>query len=382
MDATILHSGFDGLKFTIQADIPSALRKDLASAKEHAKATHGDCVIQFGTITLNVTNKGARGFTAHTGDHGAVWLFQDPEDRIPNNPGIAVDFRAFGLATGGLDHAEQHFRDCMEAFDIKYVETQLRVARADFAVDFLAPWFEPDREALIVPPGTKITEYTGIEETATVASGARVVGLRAGAVANRQLAIYDKRTEVIQTNKLGWLAIWNAALEAAGKPALELRDRGASQVWRFELRLGSKQLRNRFEMRNWQDVHETIGDAFTDALSRIRYCTPAADQNRARWPIHELWHHFDAVIGTDLRHNCAGVLPCDVIQANRSAKMRELDAQLSGLLITRAAISDVSAEGFGEFVDIHIEALKRLIAEHSAPLEDRLARARGRYRLT
>lgn len=78
-------------------------------------------------------------FNAHTGDHGAVWLFQDPEDRIPNNPGITVDFRAFGLATGGLDHAEQHFRDCMTAFGIPYVETQQRVARADFAVDFLAP---------------------------------------------------------------------------------------------------------------------------------------------------------------------------------------------------------------------------------------------------
>ena len=122
MDGVILHSGFDGLKFTIQADIPPSLRQDLATAKEHAKATHGDSVIQFGTVSLNVTNKGARGFTAHTGDHGAVWLFQYPEDRIPNNPGITVDFRAFGLATGGLEHAEQHFRDCMDAFGIKYVE--------------------------------------------------------------------------------------------------------------------------------------------------------------------------------------------------------------------------------------------------------------------
>ncbi len=219
-------------------------------------------------------------FTAHTGDHGAVWLFQDPEDRIPNNPGITVDFRAFGLATGGLDHAEQHFRDCMGAFGIPYVETQLRVARADFAVDFLAPWFEPDREALALPPGTRITEYTGIADTATMASGARVVGLRAGAVANRQLAIYDKRAEVIQTNKMGWLTIWNAALEAVNKPVLDLSDRNTSQVWRIELRLGSKQLRNRFEMRNWQDLRDMIGDAFTDALTRLRYCIPTTDRNR------------------------------------------------------------------------------------------------------
>lgn len=381
MDGVILHSGFDGLKFTLQADIPPALREELASAKAHAMETYGDCVLEFGPITLNVTNKGARGFTAHTGDHGAVWLLQDPEDRIPNNPGITVDFRAFGLATGGLEGAERHFRDCMAAFGIPYVETQLRVARADFAVDFLAPWFEPDREALVVPPGTKVTEYTGVAETATVSSGSRVVGLRAGAIANRQLAIYDKRTEVMQTNKMGWLTIWNASLAAQGKPALDLSDRASSQVWRFELRLGAKQLRNRFEMRNWQDIHDMIGDAFSDALGRMRYCVPTTDSNRARWPVHGLWRQFEDVIGNDLMRNCAGVLPSDVIQANRMAKMRELDAQLAGLFVTRAAISEVAAEEFTDFMENHIEALIRQTQEHPVPIKDRIAKAGAKYQL-
>lgn len=48
-----------------------------------------------------------------------------------------------------------------------------------------------------------------------------------------------------------------------------------------------------------------------------------------------------AVIGNDLQHNCCGVLPSDVVHANRAAKMREIDAQLCGLFVTRAAISDV-----------------------------------------
>lgn len=78
----------------------------------------------------------------------------------------------------------------------------------------------------------------------------------------------------MQTNKVGWLTIWNAALEAQDKAPLDLKDRDASQVWRFELRLGSKQLRNRFEMLSWQDVRDIIGDAFADSLGRIRYCTP------------------------------------------------------------------------------------------------------------
>ena len=61
MDAEILHSGFDGLKFTLQTDIPPKLRAELDAAKEHAKQTYSDCLIDFGSVTLSVTSKGARG---------------------------------------------------------------------------------------------------------------------------------------------------------------------------------------------------------------------------------------------------------------------------------------------------------------------------------
>ncbi|MDE0591588.1 hypothetical protein OU789_16740 [Halocynthiibacter sp. C4] len=381
MTADILHAGFDGLKFTVQTDIPAELRRELASAKHYAKDTHSDCIVKYGDVALSVTHKGARGFTCHTGDHGAVWLFQDPEDPIPNNPNITVDFRAFGLATGGLEGAEKHFRECMEAFAIPYVETQLRVARADFAVDILAPWFEPNRSALVVPPKTKITEYTGVDETATVASGARVTGLRAGAVANRQLAIYDKRAEVLQTNKMGWLTIWNAAREKLDKPPLDLTDREASQVWRFELRLGSRQLRTRYEMRNWKDVRDMIGDAFTDALGRIRYTIPTLDSNRARWPAHELWVLVVRAIKDRIYFYQSGVEPSDVIFANRIAKQRELDAQIAGLFVTRAAISYVTGDEFGDFLEQHVQTIERFVSEHKSPVAERISKARARYRL-
>ena len=380
MEAVILHSGFDGLKFTVQADIPDTVRDKLAAAKEHAKQTHANCDVTFGAYSLSVSSKGARGFTAHTGDHGAVWMFQDPQDRIPNNPGITVDFRAFGLATGGLVGAERHFRECMDAMEIRYVETQLRVSRADYAVDILAPWFEPNREALVLPPGSKITEYTGANETATMASGSRVTGIRAGAIANRQLAIYDKRAEVIQTGKMGWLPIWNDALAAQGRLPLDLADRSSSQVWRFELRLGSKQLRNRFAMRNFQDVQDMIGDAFADALTRIHYCEPTSDRNRSRWPRHELWRLFEQVVSNDLLVNCCGVLPNDVRDANKTEKMREIDAQLLGLFVTRAAISDVASDDFCEFMENHISALQQYSDAHPVALDERIGKAGARYR--
>jgi hypothetical protein len=51
--------------------------------------------------------------------------------------------------------------------------------------------------------------------------------------------------------------------------------------------------------------------------------------------------------------NCCGVLPSDVISANRISKMREIDAQLCGLFINRAAISGVQADEFEEFMESH-----------------------------
>lgn len=382
MTAQVLHSGFDGLRFTVQSEITPELRKELALAKTHAKELGHDIELNFVDVVLSVTQKGGRTFNCHTGELGAVWIFGDPKDRIPNNPGITVDFRAMGLATGGLDHAEKHFRDVMAAMAIPYGEHQLRVSRVDFAVDILAPWFEPERIALITPPGTKITEYTGVDETVTQATGSRVTGLRAGNVDNRQLAIYDKRGEVIQKAMDGWLAIWNAERTACGQDPLDLSDRLTSQVWRFELRLGSKQLRDRFEMHAWADVRERLGDAYRNALERLRYTIPTNDSNRARWPAHDLWKLFEDTMMQDLFAHCIGVQPSDVIFANRAAKMRELDQQLLGLFVTRAAISDVPPEEFYDFIDQHTEALRRNSEEHPKPLEERLQKAGGKYRWT
>jgi hypothetical protein len=52
--------------------------------------------------------------------------------------------------------------------------------------------------------------------------GDGVSGVKAGHISNRQLAIYDKRREVLDTGKKGWLAIWNAWREVEGKPPLDL----------------------------------------------------------------------------------------------------------------------------------------------------------------
>lgn len=379
--AEILHSGFDGLTFTLTSIIPNGFAEKLAAANAYAKESHCNCILELGAIKLSVTTTGARGYTCHTGDHGAVWLIQDPTDPIPNNPMIKIDFRAMGLALHGLEGAERHFHDCMAAFDIPYVETQLRVSRVDFAVDVLAPWFEPDRHALVVPANTRVSEITGIEETETLASCSRVVGLRAGAIANRQLVIYDKRQEVIQKGKMGWLTIWNQARANAGQPELDLIDRAASQISRFEMRMESKQLRNRFEMQSWQDLRDTIGDTYRAFFEKIRYCEPSSDSNRARWPIHPIWQAVQKRVESGLLVYASRVIPSDVIYADKMQKWRELDARLLGLFVTRAALSDVNPEEFEVFMDRHVQALALISKEHDTRIGERFGKVLRRYRL-
>ena len=378
MKAEILHAGFDGLKFTIQTDIPPTFREKLAEAKAHAVETNADCLLEICGVSLAVRRSGGSAFSAHTGEYGAEWYFLDPENRPQNTPGITVDFRAFLLATGGLAAAQAHFETHMAAFGIRYVEPQLRVSRVDFAIDILAPWFEPDREALVAPAGTRIAEYTGIAETETQSIGARVTGLRAGAVSNRQLAIYDKRAEVIAKRKMGWLEIWNTTRLQNRQPPLCLKDPDHSRVWRFEMRLGAKQLRNRWQMRSWADLHAKIGDAFAEFTTRIRYTIPQHDTNRARWPAHELWQAVTDTSQQALAPMRSNAEPTLVKEANRAAYVDMLEGQLLGLATTLAAANGLSETRFPAF----LQALPRTLAarsqSHPAPLAERLAKAAGR----
>ncbi|MBW0158394.1 hypothetical protein [Sedimentimonas flavescens] len=98
--------------------------------------------------------------------------------------------------------------------------------------------------------------------------------------------------------------------------------------------------------------------------------------------MHELWRLFEDTIGNDLSVYCSNIQPSDVIFANRTAKMRELDRQLLSLFVTRAAISDIQPGEFYAFMDQHTDALRRYSEEHPKTLEERLQKAGGKYRWT
>jgi len=86
----------------------------------------------------------------------------------------------------------------------------------------------------------------------------------------------------------------------------------------------------------------------------------------------------EQVIGSDIRENYAGILPSDITHANSIARMRELDAQILGLFITRAAILDVSGQDFADFMKDHVEALGRILEKHPIPVQDWTTKVKAR----
>ena len=68
MEAIVVHSGFDSLKVTVQADISPEFRAALADAKVQAIKTNSDCVLKIGDMQLAVRRSGGSAFSAHTGN--------------------------------------------------------------------------------------------------------------------------------------------------------------------------------------------------------------------------------------------------------------------------------------------------------------------------
>lgn len=191
MTAEIVHAGFDYLKFSVQTDIPHDLRKTLQAAKLEAIKSNCESLINCRGLSFTVRRNGGAGFSVSSGELGAEWYFQDPQNKAKNNPGILIDFRAVLLAIEGIEGAKKHFEDSMAALAIPYEEHQLKVTRVDFAVDILAPWFEPEWECVVAPAGTGGQEHAEFVGEGSNYSERRVTGLRAGQGVNRQLTGRD-----------------------------------------------------------------------------------------------------------------------------------------------------------------------------------------------
>lgn len=128
----------------------------------------------------------------------------------------------------------------------------------DFCVDLLAPDFTLCPEHFVMHSSTNRRDYvTGFDKSVNGKSG-RNTSVTIGGPRNRQVIVYDKRSEIAHSGKTHWWSIWNHERQRRGRSALDPNDPHNS-IWRVEFRAGKDLLKD-----TWGSGH---GQTFMSALA-------------------------------------------------------------------------------------------------------------------
>lgn len=375
-----LYAGFDGLRFSIDTDITDDFLDALIEAKRRAEGCNNPVAITFNGLDLQVRKSGGgSAFSFTTGEYGAEFYVLDPRNKPKNNPGLKIDVRAALLRQGGIEAARAHTSECLDRFGLSVDGLAIRVSRIDFAVDIYAPQFEPDRKRILAPANTRSHELDvlpGKEHGVAL----RVGGVTVGAIANRQLAIYDKLRECLDKRKPAWPLTWNERLKDDGRPTIDFGEAGAGPVWRFEMRFGAKQLRRRWAISRWEEIEDKSGAALIEATKKMRYVEQvSSDRSRGRWPTHPIWNVVQQEIKKYFEGKQTDIEPELVKEVNAEALLETIDMQLLGLMATRAVIRNASPERFAAFIFSTANDLTRANRTHPLSARERIERAASRY---
>ncbi|MBL4750387.1 MAG: hypothetical protein JKX71_07370 [Amylibacter sp.] len=72
----------------------------------------------------------------------------------------------------------------------------------------------------------------------------------------------------------------------------------------------------------------------------------------------------------------------DVKEANRAEHARMLDAMILGVMVSRAAAEGVDGDDFDAFKKRHLLTIKEASKAHPMPIDERLSKAKAKYRFS
>lgn len=290
----LIYQNFDGLDMSFQGALPDAILDELREAKEEAQRRHADVPTKLGPRQHRamVAETGVRGGYAYrfdTGPAGAVWMVAHSDD--PERWNIRVSVKSLALAQHGYHQVRDQlsgFLADLGAFGPGLAEDGTRqppqesISRLDYCLDFATAGFQPDPARFIAHPrcGRRVHGKLGLDESfpdETVYRGRRIESVRIGEMPGRQIALYDKTREIGPHDKPYWWDLWGLD-----------RSEFDAQVWLVEARAGKAEL-DTWNLRSFADFEHRAGDVVKGTLQAIRYVTPTADSNAARWPLHPLW---------------------------------------------------------------------------------------------
>lgn len=347
----LIYRGFDKLDIAFKCDISTAFMAALEEKQSEARDTRQPALLAFNGAKMRVGDSGSRGgyaFRADTGAEGGNWVFKRPKRSDPW--GIRVSVRALPLMLYGLGGVRDDLYEFLSRVGCSPRLGDESIARIDYAMDFLVPEFALEPEHFVMHSHSNRSDHVDkINELNRNGRSGRVTSVTVGKMPGRQVIVYDKRAEIVASQKMEMFEVWNANLKAMGRPPLYAHDEGKFDIWRVEVRAGKDDLKKRWNAASWARVDDIAGDIFLSTLDAIRYATPTGDTNRSRWPNHQLWQAAREILSGDLQEMMCNATPDKIREVIRKQHADMMWKQAQGLAITYAVTQGLSAEDIDTF---------------------------------
>lgn len=377
----VVHQGFDTINLSIEANIPKEFFDFLTKEQELAADERSSRLIQYEGLEFELLEHGGRGyrFILKSGPLGVTWMFKKPNPK--DSWGIYISIGSTLLATQGLGYARALINSTLNRLGVRFQSNQVSLNRADFCVDILAPDFELIPDNFVIHSHTNRADHlSAADDVECNGKSGQFTSVTVGKMPGRQVIVYDKRREVIDKQKPIWWEIWNANLHRLDLPLLDRKDRRSSQVWRVEARAGKRMLKDRWQIRTWEDFDRLFGDFANEALQKIRYCEPTEDTNRARWPNHKIWDLVRETMDEDLEELRSFVEPTKVKAVQKMHHIKIMTDLIFGNALTLCALEGVQPDDLEANLKFFGKRLHSAFLDNSDRAQSKLAAAKDRYR--
>ncbi len=328
MTYELLYAGFDTLDVAFAGTLPADALAALDNARETAQERQEPVLTTIGPgkVEMHVLGHGMRGgyaFIVDTGPLGATWMFKNNLDTKQWN--IFASPRATMLLAFGYKGTRDRLWQTLD--DMGAIMTNHSINRADFAMDFRTQGFELHQAQFVAHSHTKIGTHWSERgnvpdrnQPGAVWRGRRVESVTIGKQPGRQIIVYDKRREATEKQKYFWFEAWD-----------QDRDDPDLEVWRIEVRAGKHELKEKYQIRTFDEFEAGIGDVVTNALSVIRYVADGqADSNVSRQSLHPLWAKVQKIASENLIEFRSGLTPDQIREISREQAIDQYRNLITG----------------------------------------------------
>lgn len=370
----LIRGAFDTIEVSFKAAMPGSLLSRLEVGRAEAQQARAEALVNLAPgVSVHVAETGMRGgyrYRFDTGPEGATWMVKHSE-KVDWNMRASV--KAAALAKLGYEGVKKQLYDFMQAVGVT-PETE-SVGRADFAIDFATPeGFEIDPQLIVAHACAKSRENYGkseaeeveTEKECIVRRGRVVETLTVGQMPGRQVTVYNKTREVEVKKKGWWWDVW-------GLPK-------GTQVYRLEVRIGKKAMKERLGITTWQEFEDGINEAIAATLQSVRMRDPeSVETNISRTGYHPMWQAALQLVRERFKDVWAGCEPVRILRHLRKQQVEVLEQQIKGLAVSYASVCQLKREEWKQFVGAVAKRLIDLPRKDARNFDKKWQKADNKY---